>query len=777
MSNSVLRQTVHTSLARTLLNEVLTRSVKYYFSYGKTDSWGTSTVPDALDTLDYELLARKNTVFLKEVTPNDICLVIPRYNWITGSIYDEYDQYSPSRPSFSGATSLEDAVFYVLTDEFNVYKCLSNASEASSTVKPTGTSPTPFQTQDNYVWKFMYTIPTYLRNKFLSTTQMPVVVAIQNAYYSDGKLEKFTITSKGTGYKPNKIHPGTVSSSGTNYRKIYGTGTAFLTASTPIGTIWSANYNVYAGQKIYYSARAYTVAQAGRFGTSAPTHTSGTVANGTATLTYSGALQYDTSARIAPGDYIMVNNEVRVVASVESDTELTIRSIDPQLYIGTSSQITKVNTYIDIIGDGYKETNPYIVTGVTIDNAGTGYGTDPNNVLVKFSEPTLVNGRIAKGTAVLNANGNIIGVTLDDAGFGYDNPPKILFISTTGLGSGAVATVTAIRSKAYADPVVDENTGEIINVKITDPGIGFTYVNSTIVVPAAITDPSLRANQVDASITFDAGIGQINTQQATVEAAAINGAIHAVKMENVGSGYTNAVIKVDGDGVGCTAIPVIEAGSIKRVIVTNVGRDYTYADITITTTDTPSVLAVARAVISPPGGHGKNAIDELNGRTILFYNRLDTSPVKGMNVTLDYRQLCLYKQPKVFGSQLLYNASTGSTCYKVTLETSGKPALSTIALNSEIRIYPPSNTLTYVRFRVIAVSANSMLIQAIDNDDEQVITGYRVKHPTANYYYTISILEKPEIEKLRGEIIYIDNRQPFKATAEQPVSVSSRFRL
>lgn len=481
MATSVLRQTVHTSLARTLLNEVLTRSVKYYFSYGKTDSWGTDTVPDALDTLDYELLARKNTVFVKEVLPSDTCLVAPRYNWVYGSVYDDYDQYTSSRVAFSGAPSLEEAVYYVMTDEYNVYKCLFNGANASSTVKPTGTSVSAFQTEDNYIWKFMYTVPTYLRNKFLSSTQMPVTVAIQNAYYSDGKIEKFSIAAKGSGYVPNKILTGTVSSFGTNYRKVFGAGTQFLTASTPIGSLWTAQTNVYAGQKLYYSTRAYTVITAGKTSSTAPTHTSGTVANGTATLSYTGVLQYDTSQRLATGDTIVINNEVRVVASVESDTELTIRSTDPQLYIGTASQITKLNTYLEIVsGDGYKEANPYILTGVAITNAGVDYGDQEFDVTVVFSEPTLPNGRIAKGTAIVNASGNITGVTLDDAGYGYAIPPKISFVSNTGLGSGATATVTYTRSKAYLDPVVNETTGEITNVRIADAGIGYTYANITV---------------------------------------------------------------------------------------------------------------------------------------------------------------------------------------------------------------------------------------------------------------------------------------------------------
>jgi hypothetical protein len=773
MANSVLRKTTHTSLARTFLNEIATRAVKYYFSYGKTSPWETETIPDALDTLEHELAARKNTVFLKEITPNDACLVIPRYNWAYGAVYDDYDHYSQNMVAFSGAKTLEDSIYYVLTDEYNVYKCLYNAESARSTIKPTGTSVAAFQTEDKYIWKFMYTIPTDLRNKFLSTMQMPVVVAAQNAYYSDGKIDKFTILSKGSGYKANKVIGGTVSSGSTNFRKLFGFGTKFLTASTPVGALWTANAIVYVGQIVYYSNRSYTVGKAGRLGINAPTHTTGTVANGTATLTYTSVLQYDTSARLSSGDMILVNGETRTIASVESDTELTISNNEPQLYVGAASQITKINTLLKITsGDGYKESNQYIITNITITDGGTGYGTDPDNVFVVFSEPTLPNGRVARGTAILSDSGSIIGVELDDAGYGYAVIPKIEFKSTTGLGSGATGVVDVIRSSAYIDPVINESTGEIINANIIDPGIGYTYCNVSV-----LTMPIQGTNTTDASITVDVNVGQINTQQASVELSAINGAIHVIKIEKHGTGYSDARVTITGDGSGCRATAIIEGGVIQHILVTNIGKDYTYATVTITSTGSVTSPASARAIISPPGGHGKNAIDELGGRTVLLYSRLETTPIKGFTIDTDYRQICLYKQPKRFASNLLYNTPLGSTCYKVTLDTTNKPPLASIKLNSEILLMQNINSTQSVRFTVIAINQTSLLLQAIDNNDELIKPGLFLKSSSGSIYYGITKVEKPEIEKLQGEMIYIDNRQPFRALDDQPVAISTRFIL
>ena len=61
-----------------------------------------------------------------------------------------------------------------MTDEFYVYQCLHNNNGAASRVKPTGTSPNPFKTSDGYIWKLLYMIPVSMRNRFVTSTYIPV---------------------------------------------------------------------------------------------------------------------------------------------------------------------------------------------------------------------------------------------------------------------------------------------------------------------------------------------------------------------------------------------------------------------------------------------------------------------------------------------------------------------------------------------------------------------------------------------------------------------------
>jgi hypothetical protein len=115
--------------------------------------------------------------------------------------------------AYSGVDKLEEAAFYVMTEDFNVYKCLDNNNNAPSTIKPLGTSVTPIETSDGYRWKYMYNVPINLRNKFLSDDQIPVISALTNQFYSNGSLDSIIINNKGKDYTA-----ATITVNGDGYR-------------------------------------------------------------------------------------------------------------------------------------------------------------------------------------------------------------------------------------------------------------------------------------------------------------------------------------------------------------------------------------------------------------------------------------------------------------------------------------------------------------------------------------------------------------------------------
>ncbi len=182
----------------------------YYVSVGRPIDWnGTDTAPTPTNAIKTIRDAQNNMTAIKNVEAHSF--VIPRYSWSLGAIYQAYNDNSVGHPTNS---------FYVITDENNVYVCLEAGQTAigqsvTSTVKPTGTLTTAFETADGYVWKFLYSIGALRASQFLSANFMPVTkfgvfdsddaadhveqVGIQNAA-TGGEVVGYQVLSGGSGY-------------------------------------------------------------------------------------------------------------------------------------------------------------------------------------------------------------------------------------------------------------------------------------------------------------------------------------------------------------------------------------------------------------------------------------------------------------------------------------------------------------------------------------------------------------------------------------------------
>ena len=151
-------------------------------------------------TANVEYTPWRDMYAAKRITTSDVSHAVSRYDWTSGTVYDQYDDQD---------TNLMDDDFFVMTDTYNVYKCLFNASETASTTKPTGVSTSPFTTADGYIWKFMYTVTTAQALKFLTNDYIPVQTLtsddgtdqwdVQTAAI-DGGIHVIKVTAGGSGY-------------------------------------------------------------------------------------------------------------------------------------------------------------------------------------------------------------------------------------------------------------------------------------------------------------------------------------------------------------------------------------------------------------------------------------------------------------------------------------------------------------------------------------------------------------------------------------------------
>ena len=166
-----------------------------------------------------------------------------------------------------------------------------------------------FDTSDGYKWKFMYSIPVSLRNRFLSSSYMPNTTALNAAYFSGGSITSVNIETSGANYDP--LHTSAVIT-GDGHKEtnpylltevqIDEPGEGYTTTPTvaisdPFVTAgeWISGGSVSSGSIIKYTnpldnhVNFYRVISGTTLGISGPVDTSGSIfSNGSSQLRYVG---------------------------------------------------------------------------------------------------------------------------------------------------------------------------------------------------------------------------------------------------------------------------------------------------------------------------------------------------------------------------------------------------------------------------------------------------------------------------------------------------------
>ena len=150
---SYLKASIQRSYAESFLADLERNENQYFFFIGKGTQWTAEPTPDTyVDSVGSEYQAMNDIVGYKKLNPQNIIFALPRYEWASGTVYD---QYNDTDALFDDN---DPKIFYVVTDENNIYKCLSNNSGAASTEKPAQVLTTPFTTDDGYVWQYLSTV-------------------------------------------------------------------------------------------------------------------------------------------------------------------------------------------------------------------------------------------------------------------------------------------------------------------------------------------------------------------------------------------------------------------------------------------------------------------------------------------------------------------------------------------------------------------------------------------------------------------------------------------
>ena len=161
---------------------------------GKQLIWntGTEVAPTPGESITNFNDYYKHAIFAKLISIENASFVVSRVNWTTGTVYNTYESSSN---------------FYVLNSVDQVFKCLDNNFSAASTSEPelslsTTSLEEPYvETADGYKWKYMFTLTSSQKQKFLTDDWMPVAVnKFVKAAAVPGSIDIVNVTNSGNNY-------------------------------------------------------------------------------------------------------------------------------------------------------------------------------------------------------------------------------------------------------------------------------------------------------------------------------------------------------------------------------------------------------------------------------------------------------------------------------------------------------------------------------------------------------------------------------------------------
>ncbi len=293
--------------------------------------------------------------------------------------------------------------------------------------------------------------------------------------------------------------------------------------------------------------------------------------------------------------------------------------------------------FIDLISPGDVDPNPAYPFSVPPSSVQfvqrSENSIEDTGVIDSF--PIVGDVELDNGSASLvnGAYDNMVLRVIDGAGDGeqriivsYDGPNQTATLNAP-FSSAVIAGVDSYEVKSR------EMKGASILSQVNDVFNGY--------VVTIVSGPGI--GQQRGIVAYD-GVSQVFTLDAAWEADLVADANPALS-----SFYqVTPKVTITGDGQDATATSIVNTeGVITQINVVNRGSGYTRATVDITPIfplGTP-IPADAQAEISPPGGHGSNAVKELCAKRALIVVRTDQDELGVFPIANDFRQFGIVRNP------------------------------------------------------------------------------------------------------------------------------------
>lgn len=260
------------------------------------------------------------------------------------------------------------------------------------------------------------------------------------------------------------------------------------------------------------------------------------------------------------------------------------------------------------------------------------------------------------------------------------------------------------------------------------------------------------------------GIYSYNIVSANVGSNNPTNGSYFAKIVGVGDGTANATVRITN-------------GNVANVYVNVYGNNYTFANVTAlidpaTGTNYGVGNAVIEPILSPPGGHGYDGIDELGGIYAMINVRFEQTDAPTIPVNnFKFRQIGVLKDPFLYGTTNVPTLTTANTLLR---------AYSNVVIDGVI-----TNSYKLISGAVLkgtTSGANATVVSYVGNVINYVKAINSSSNVEANFKpFTLgeslfidnvgvgSIFElgNAAVDPRSGEIIYIDNRNVITRATDQ----------
>ena len=243
------------------------------------------------------------------------------------------------------------------------------------------------------------------------------------------------------------------------------------------------------------------------------------------------------------------------------------------------------------------------------------------------------------------------------------------------------------------------------------------------------------------------------------------GSIDVAGLVSGGQNYnTYTTVSITGDGTGATGVAIIDGGVVTDVRIDNAGKDYTYADISITSLYGSG--ATANVYPSPIGGHGFDPISELGCSHVMISVEFDGEengyiPVSSDTQTFDFHQLGIVINPTT--SQRSPFQANGAI-YKTTTDVTVAAGYGSYTNDESVSQVDQFGKTTFTA-TVLDFNTNTNLIRLI-NTEGTITKNIPIRGTNSGTSRTLLDYNPPDFTLYSGYISFIENRTGVTRSAD-----------